>query len=80
MVPLYEKQMGEVDLNYYFEGKYSPCREDKKMWRKLAVYLISTAVTNGHIIHRLVTRKGNSATECSFQLQGEAWQHNVDAV
>lgn len=69
MVPLYNKQMGGVDLNDYLESKYSPCRAAKKMWRKLAVYLISTAVTNAYIIHRMVTRKGTVRQSAHFQFR-----------
>lgn len=54
MVPYYNKHMGGVDLNDYLEGKYSPCRASRKMWHKLAFYLISTAAVNAYIIHRMV--------------------------
>ena len=69
IVPLYNKHMGGVDLNDYLEGKYSPCRAAKKMWRKLAVYLISTAVTNGYIIHRRVTRKATVRQSAHFNFR-----------
>ena len=39
------------------------------MWRKLAVYLISTAVTNGYIIHRMVTRKANVRQSAHFNFR-----------
>ena len=69
IVPLYNKQMGGVDLSDYLEGKYSPCRAAKKMWRKLAVYLISAAVTNGYLIHRMVTRKATVRQSAHFNFR-----------
>jgi hypothetical protein len=54
VIPLYNKYMGGVDLNDYLESRYSPCRATRKLWRKLAMYLLSTAVTNAYIIHKMV--------------------------
>jgi hypothetical protein len=59
MVPLYNKHMGGVDLNDYLESRYSPCRATRKMWKKLAMYLVSTAVTNAYIIFRMVCKDRN---------------------
>ena len=59
MVPLYNKNMGGVDLNDYLESRYSPCRATRKMWKKLAMYLVSTAVTNAYIIFRMVCKDRN---------------------
>lgn len=59
MVPLYNKNMGGVDLNDCLESKYSPCRATRKMWKKLAMYLVSTAVTNAYIIFRMVCKDRN---------------------
>jgi hypothetical protein len=62
VIPLYNKYMGGVDLNDYLEAKYSPCRATRKMWRKLAMYLISTAVTNAYIIYGMV-KKGRTVRQ-----------------
>ena len=55
-IPLYNKYMGGVDLHDYLETKYSPCRATRKMWRKFALHLISTAATNAYIIYGLVKK------------------------
>ena len=59
MVPLYNKHMGGVDLNDFLESRYSPCRATRKMWKKLAMYLVSTAVTNAYIIFCMVCKDRN---------------------
>lgn len=59
MVPLYKMNMGGVDLNDYLESRYSPCRATRKMWKKLAMYLVSTVVTNAYIIFRMVSKDRN---------------------
>lgn len=56
MVPLYNKHMGGVDMNDYLESKYTPCRASKKLWRKLAMHILSLAVTNAYIIHSKVKK------------------------
>lgn len=63
MIALYNKFMGGVDVNDYLEARYSPCRSTKKLWRKMALYLISTAVTNAYIIHSMAKPGGPTVRE-----------------
>ena len=62
--------MGGVDLNDYSESRYSPCRVTHKLWRKLAMYLIGTAITNGYIIHRIAMKgKARESKGAHFQFR-----------
>ena len=63
MIKPYSEYMGGVDMNHFLVARYSPCCCTRKFWRKMALNLINTSVTNAYIIHSMTKLCGTFVKE-----------------